>query len=116
MSRTFDGRTTFPEEDDPATNEFIIRYIQWALDDFDTIEEVKHFPEEPPKVVYKIFKKGTGDREIRIKQGFTLNRPGYLVNGTSCGVVSGPDSTFPVHDLKGVPLYELNDMIDEYYR
>lgn len=111
---TFDGRTTFPEEDDPATDDFIIRYIQWALDDFETIQEVKHLPEGPPKVVYKVFKKGTGDPGIRIKKGFTLNRVGY--RGTSYGVVSGPDSTFPVNDLKGVPLYELNNMIDEYYR
>ena len=108
---TFEGRTTFPEEDNPETDKFIIRYIQWAIDDFETVEE-----KNSDKVAYKVFKKGTGDREIRIKQGFTLNGDEAKVNGTSCGVMTGPDSTYPVYDLKALPLYELDDILDEYYR
>lgn len=113
---TFDGRTTFPEEDDPETDKFIIRYIQWAIDDFETIEAINNSIEGLPKVVYKVFKKGTGDREIRIKQGLVLNGDEAKCNGTSCGVITGPDSSYPIYDLKGIPLYELDNILDEYYR
>ena len=113
---TFDGRTTFPEEDKPETDKFIIRYIQWAIDDFETIEQINNPIEGSPKVVYKVFKKGTGDREVRIKQGLTLNGDEARCNGTSCGVITGPDSTYPIYDLKGIPLCELDNIIDEYYR
>ena len=88
---TFDGRTTFPEEEKPETDKFIIRYIWWAIEDFETIEQLNNPIEGPPKVVYKVFKKGTGDREIRIKQGFTLNGDEARCNETSCGVITGPD-------------------------
>lgn len=113
---TFDGRTTFPEEDEPETDKFIIRYIRWAIEDFETIEEINNPPQGPPKVVYKVFKKGTGERYIRIKQGFTLNGDEAMCDGTSCGVITGPDSTYPIYDLKGIPLYELDNILDEYYR
>lgn len=113
---TFDGRTNFPEEDEPETDKFIIRYIRWAIEDFETIEEINNPPQGPPKVVYKVFKKGTGDREIRIKEGFVLNGDEATCNGTSCGVITGPDSTYPIYDLKGIPLYELDNILDEYYR
>jgi len=104
--KTFDGRTTFPEDDNPETNQFIIRYIQLTIDDFETVEE-----KCSDKVVYKIFKRGYDKN-----QGFTLNGDEAFVNGTSCGVITGPDSTFPIYDLKGLCLYELDNIIDEYYR
>jgi hypothetical protein len=104
--KTFEGRTTFPEDDNPDTNKFIIRYIQLTIDDFETVEE-----KCSDKVVYKIFKRGYDKN-----QGFTLNGDEAFVNGTSCGVITGPDSTFPIYDLKGLCLYELDNIIDEYYR
>jgi hypothetical protein len=104
--KTFDGRTTFPEDDNPETNQFIIRYIQLTIDDFETVEE-----KCSDKVVYKIFKRGYDKN-----QGFTLNGDEAFVNGTSCGVITGPDSTFPIYDLKGLCLYDLDNIIDEYYR
>ena len=95
----FEGRTTFPSENNDETNQFILRYIKQEWPRLTYVEQ-NYYDE----VTYKIYKR----RKDRIQgDGYILSGKGY------CGVISGEYVGSFILNLRGKPFEELDNVLCE---